>query len=137
MYLKALKAKADSRELADDGVNMARFSDDGKYFYYVDSSQKLYRIATAKLGKKNAEPEKVDSDVSMFQTLGGGKVVTARSDGQLRLFDGKDSTKLATMDGGWFQLDAAEKYAYYMKDDGDGQVLCRLELKSGGQEEKF
>ena len=137
MYLKALKAKANSRELADDGVNMARFSDDGKYFYYVDSSQKLYRIATAKLGKKNAEPEKVDSDVSMFQTLGGGKVVTARSDGQLRLFDGKDSTKLATMNGGWFELDAAEKYAYYMKDDGDGQVLCRLELKSGGQEEKI
>lgn len=25
------------------------------------------------------------------------------------------------MDGGWFQLDAAEKYAYYMKDDGDGR----------------
>ncbi|BAL00637.1 hypothetical protein OBV_34380 [Oscillibacter valericigenes Sjm18-20] len=147
MYMKKLSSKIDAVEINDDADDVC-FSSDGKYLYFdtCDSEtyhRTLYRIETAKVGKKNAEPEKISSGVGPWELLDGGKIAYMRDD-QLRFFDGKESTKLAN-DVDDFSIH--EGYAYYTEIDdgdynGDGycdglQTLYRVKLDAKGEKEKL
>ena len=142
MGLKSLNGKADGVRFAKNGVFLAQFSPDGKYFYYYNTDQKLYRITASQLGKKECEPEKIDSDVDEYKILPSGKVVLTRATGsgdyQLRLFDGKDSYKLTTTSDGYsFDVDDKEQYVYF-EDSSEGEkILYRMALKDGSQKEKL
>lgn len=150
MSMKKLKAGADAVELTDEGIQAPRFSKDGKYIYFFEEDEgysgygTLYRMETAKLGKKGAEPEKVSSEVQWnIRVLDSGAVVYLKGSGntaQLRLYNGKDSFKLAS-DVTGFSLNKKQTYAYFTEEEYDGMfstsTLYRVELKQDGQKEKL
>lgn len=146
MFRKDLKAKTEAEELTDDLASRVRFSPNGKYLYFMeyDSSGgggSLFRIEISKIGKKDASPEKVSSNVSSYELLSNGNAVYIRGggDGQLRFYDGKDSYKLASGVNSSFSVNDAGTHAYYSEtDSSDGsRTLYRVELKENGEKEKL
>ena len=146
MFRKDLKAKTEAEELTDDLASWVRFSPNGKYLYFMeyDSSTgngDLFRIEVSKIGRKDASPEKISSNVSTYDLLSNGNALYLRgsgSDKQLRLYDGKDSYKLASGLGS-YSVNAAETYAYYSEtDSSDGsRTFYRVEIKENGEKEKL
>lgn len=146
MFLKKLKQDAESVELSDEeGAGSVQFSEDGKYLYFVEQESgygtgDLYVMAVSKIGKKDAEPEKISADVGQYKVLNGGKVLYLKGssgDGQLRLYDGKESYKLAS-DVSYFFANGKQTYAYYTEYDSDGtETLYRVAIKQDGSKEKL
>lgn len=156
LFLKSLKENAGTVELNDKATAAVYFSKDGKYLYffrsgegdsytdYGDALADLYYIETAKIGKKGAEPEKIASDVFLYNgttILDNGNVLYLRWNGsssQLRCFDFKDSHKLAN-DVDDYTIDEKQTYAYYTEwDESDYTLtLYRVELKADGKREKL
>lgn len=146
MFRKDLKAKTEAEELTDDLASWVRFSPNGKYLYFMeyDSSTgngDLFRIEVSKIGRKDASPEKISSNVSTYDLLSNGNALYLRgsgSDKQLRFYDGKDSYKLASGLGS-YSVNAAETYAYYSEtDSSDGsRTFYRVEIKENGEKEKL
>ena len=133
-YLKKLSAKADPKLVEDEEVIRVRFSEDGKYLYYLrnrDGSAALYRSKASDLGKKEAE--KISSDVEDYQPLAGGEVLFLK-DGDLRYFDGKDSEKLAKEVEEFYVEDG---YAYFTEAESDSETLYRIKVKKGAEKEKL
>ncbi len=150
MFRKDLKAKTEAVELSDDEPSSIRFTRDGKYIYFMegygssDETADLYRMETAKIGKKGASPEKVSSDVNRYSLRllpsGGAVYVRGGEDGQLRFFDGKESYKLASdVNGYGFSIDEKGAYAYYTESDPSDYTLAlyRVQIKDGGTKEKL
>ena len=150
MFRKDLKAKTEAVELSDDEPSSIRFTRDGKYIYFMegygssDETADLYRMETAKIGKKGASPEKVSSDVNRYSLRllpsGGAVYVRGGEDGQLRFFDGKESYKLASdVNGYGFSIDEKGAYAYYTENDPSDYTLTlyRVQIKDGGTKEKL
>lgn len=135
MYRKDLKVKTDPAEVTDKASSIwgfdATFSQDGKYLYY-QVGDALYRAETAKLGK--VDPEKISSDVENYEVLKNGNVVYIKGD-QLRLYDGKDSYKLANDVNDYsLSLNEAETYVYYRNDSNE---FCRVQLKENSEKERL
>lgn len=134
MYLKKLSAKADPKMVEDESLHSVRFSEDGKYLYYLrtrDGSVSLYVSKVSALGKKEAE--KISSDVEDYEPLKGGEAIFLK-DGDLRYFDGKDSEKLAKDVEDFFLRDG---YAYFETEDGTSTDLYRIKVKKGAEKEKL
>lgn len=142
MFRKDLKAKTRAVELTDDPSGLVQFSANGKYICFEEyDGNDLFRMETAKVGKKDASPEKISSDVGEYKLLSNGNVVYTRGragDSQLRYYDGRDSYKLASGVSYLSGINGAETYAYYSEtDSSDGtQALCRVELKENGEKER-
>lgn len=156
LFLKSLKENAGTVELDDEAAAAVYFSKDGKYLYffrsgegdsytdYGDALADLYYMETAKVGKKGAEPEKIASDVFLYNSitiLDNGHVLYRRWNGgssQLRCFDFKDSRKLAN-DVGDYTIDEKQAYVYYTEwDESDyTMTLYRVEIKADGEREKL
>ena len=146
MSLKKLKAGAEATELTDEGVQLVYFSKNGKYIYFIEpdnSNGNLYRMELGKIGKKGAEPEKVSSDVQYnIRLLESGGMVYLKgsgSDAQLRLYDGKESYKLASGVAD-FNVNEKQTYAYFTEEEyGETHMtstLYRVELKKDAKKEK-
>ena len=141
MFRKDLKVKTEAAEITDDDISNLVFSDDGKYIYYVEN-QSLYIMELAQLGKKGASPEKISSDVSSynFKVLSNGNVLYIKGtsgDGQLRLYNGKDSFKLTGDLSYMPYVTEAEAYAYYSEYDSGTSTLYRIQLKENGERERL
>lgn len=150
MYLENLKAKTEPVEITDEANENAsvRLSKDGKYMYflgtdnpeYYDSEMTLYYIQVSKLGKKDAKPEKISSGVVDYIVLDKGMVLYAKADSgyQLRLFDGKDSSKLVS-DVEDYSVNADQTYVYYTERDNEDNTisLYRIPLKKDGEKERL
>ena len=148
MFRKDLKAKTEGVELTDDKVSNVLFSKNGKYIYYLESGDysdtgTLYRVETAKIGKKDFSPEKVSPDVGGIYNVsvldsGGAVYIRGGGKGQLRYYDGKESYKLASdVDG--FGVNEKGTYAYYSEYDSSDESysLYRVEIKNGGEKERI
>ena len=148
MFRKDLKVKTQAVELDDEALSSVRITKDGKFLYFFtgddnESTGDLYRVETAKIGKKGGEPEKVASDVYRWYLTAldnGGALYLKGSleDMQLRYFDGKESSRLARS-GSYYTVDERQTYVYYTEiDDTDyTETLYRVELKKDGQKEKL
>ena len=144
MLRRDLKAKSEATELSDESADSVYFSKDGKYIYFFegdggDSFADLYMIRTADAGKKNASSEKISSSVYTYDVtvLDGGGLLYLKgdsSDMDLFCYNGKESSRIAR-DVSSYDLDDAQKYAYYSEWDGDEQTLYRVELKKSDSKE--
>lgn len=152
MSLKKLKSGADTVELTDEGVSSLWISKDGKYIYFIEEDEDfsnsdfgaLYRMETAKLGKKGAEPEKISAEVQRrnIAILDSGEAVYLKGtdgDMQLRFYNGKDSFKLASGVSS-FVLNEKRTHAYFVETDPNDSytmTLYRVELKQDSKKEKL
>lgn len=147
MFRKNLSAKTESTELCDESfANRVLFSDDGKTVYFFrdesdDSFADLYAIRAADAGKKDAVPDKVSSDVSMYNVAlpeGGGLLFLKgdSDDTDLFCYDGKESVRIAR-DVSDFTLGSDQKYVYCSEwdDECESLTLCRIDYKKGGEKE--
>ena len=154
MYLKNLKEKTEAVEVSDEAnrYSATRFSKDGKYLYFIGyddpeysgSEKTLYYMAVSKIGKDGEKPEKISADVERFWVLENGKVAYMKSDSgdyQLRLFDGKESTKLASGIVNLYDvmIGEDESYAYYSEYDNSDNTttLYRVSLGKESTKEKL
>lgn len=149
MFLKDLKEKTEANELSDDMESGSRvfFSADGKYVYFTElkdsSSASLYRMEIAKIGKKGAKPEKIDSNTRPYgqAALDNGNLIYQKVKGeelQIWVYDGETSYKLVDGVRYWRSVNDKQTYGYYTEAGNDNSTnLFRIELKEGSKGEQL
>lgn len=137
MYISKFNGKAEAKEITDEEVDSVLFSENGKYiYYYEEESDELYVIKTSDIGKKKADPEKIASDVYDASVLKTGDLLYEKEDGEIRVFDGKDSYKLVKESvGGYYNED--DNCYYYTTWEDNSYTLYRIPVEEDADEEEL
>lgn len=96
-------------------------SEDGKYLFYPDDMDTYgdsYELRYIRTDKKNADDEKIASDVDRYSVLKNNRVVYLTSSDALYIHDLKDKEKVDA-DVSTFWISEDEKQILWLCDDGD------------------
>lgn len=97
-----------------------QLSEDGKYLFFpedVDEYDGTFELRYMRADKKNADDEKLDSDVSEYDLLANGKVVY-EADNTLYLHNLKDKKEIDD-DIQYYWISEDEKQIMWLSQDGD------------------